>query len=215
MNKIFQLPLEVKLLDEKTMKLEKIVNEDNTKIVARNLLNELKKVDNNIKSIKNLRGIYCFWWKDKIALNNVYFRVKGKKNDGDKHININFIKEYQKFKNGIPFYIGKTTDFKKRIGLHLSLGRKNWYDFKEKKGTWKEGMLLKVTTSCHLRAGVEHLFRNTKSVLNKTDTVKEMLNNISFSYIPIKSSNDTKKRFFYESLAIGYFKPWINIDSER
>ena len=67
--------------------------------------------------------------------------------------------------------------------------------------------LVKRTSSCQLRAGIEHLFKNkTRSSL------EEKLKHFGISFYP---ETDFINRFYLEDLAIGYYRPWFNLDSER
>jgi len=68
--------------------------------------------------------------------------------------------------------------------------------------------LNKKTTACQLRAGIEHLLKNSL----EENSIDFMLNNILVSIVEMDGLAD---RFFTEDLAIGIGKPWFNVDSER
>lgn len=65
------------------------------------------------------------------------------------------------------------------------------------------------TTSCQLRAGVEHMFPK------ETDTRSLVLDNVGLSYVVLDGDEQAANRFYLEDLAIGLMRPPINIDIER
>lgn len=167
-------------------------------------------------------AIYAFWWiGDSSELNDsskLYLEVKlkGKKiNKTDKeflknnsnridlngHI-IHTIKwNNDWFNTELPcLYIGKTTNLVSRIGQHLMLKKKEW--------VYNNGFLYKHNSSCQFRSGFEHLFQNFQ---NRKDI---MLNKVGITFQSF-NWNDVADRFYLEDLAIGYLRPWFNIDSER
>lgn len=102
----------------------------------------------------------------------------------------------------IPLYVGKTTKLKTRISQHLLLKFPSRVHGKPKN-------LKKVkpkTTSCQLRVGIEHIFPNEEKI------IELMLENIGLSFIKEKLVSE---RFYLENFAIGYLRPWFNLDSER
>lgn len=102
--------------------------------------------------------------------------------------------------NQILLYVGKTTNFKKRMKKHLMLGTKHWEQN-------EDNTLYKKSTACQLRAGIEKLIQDTG--LKSFDFMNER---ISVTCVEMDNFID---RFFAEDLAVGMGKPWFNIDSER
>lgn len=66
--------------------------------------------------------------------------------------------------------------------------------------------LVKRTSGCQFRAGVEHLFKN------KGMSFHDELGKFGVSFF---SEPDFIQRFYMEDLAIGYYRPWFNLDCER
>jgi hypothetical protein len=144
-------------------------------------------------------GIYSFWYynsNNKIQGLNRNLVIEGpnkKKHEikWDWNVNDEFI----------CLYIGKTTDFRKRIPLHLLLKTNN---LKNKKGN----QLNKKTTSCQLRSGFDYLYSNKNDIYIKNELMEHIY--LSFYY-----ENDFVKRFYIEDYLIGKLRPWFNVDSER
>jgi hypothetical protein len=65
------------------------------------------------------------------------------------------------------------------------------------------------TTSCQLRAGVEHLFPKEKN------SRKLILECIGLSYVILHGDQNAANRFYLEDLSIGMMRPPLNIDIER
>jgi hypothetical protein len=65
------------------------------------------------------------------------------------------------------------------------------------------------TTSCQLRAGIEHLFPSAK------DTRTIVLQNVGLSYVILGGDDNAANRFYLEDLAIGLMRPPLNVDIER
>jgi hypothetical protein len=178
----------------------------------------------NIKE-KDEMGIYSFWWigDEKELPNRRPIVING---PGHQPVNLHWdIEDFptecrQKSGNGcFPLYVGKTTKFVGRLSLHLSLGIKDWKSHPSKKGEkLKEhlvGGLKKHTTSCQFRSGLEHLFPDSDF-----DTIIGLLKNVAISFHCIPKAgkldrHDIKDRFYVEDLAVGYYRPWFNVDSER
>ena len=110
-------------------------------------------------------------------------------------------------------YVGKSNYIVDRLNKHLYLSfKKHWYEDAADK--FAANMIHKTNTVCQFRAGIEHLFKK------ETDfKLEEVLrNHIGISvYHPDKESKDEnmEERFYLEDLAIGYLRPWFNLDSER
>lgn len=66
-----------------------------------------------------------------------------------------------------------------------------------------------VTTSCQLRYGIEHPFKQHPATLSL------IYDNVGFSYMADFNGNPITERFFGEDLLVGVLRPWYNIDSER
>ena len=65
------------------------------------------------------------------------------------------------------------------------------------------------TTSCQLRAGIEHIFPNEHKPRDF------ILNNVWLYFLEIRGKESVSERFYLKDFAIGYLKPWFNLDSER
>ena len=179
----------------------------------------------------NEMGVYFFWWtkgkhelppRKKVVLKGPH-KAPDPENPAASHVTVywdlsDFPKECED-KEMYPLYIGKTTRFPNRLSLHLSLGRKGiWRDqFKEGDipgDRLEHHMLRKHTTSCQFRSGFEHLFDCEKLGL------ENLFEQVSISFFPFplvdeKDRSDVKERFYVEDLAVGYYRPWFNVDSER
>ena len=143
-------------------------------------------------------GIYAFWLlnSDQLAENlNRKFAISGP-NKGLMDIEWN----WNLTNKQILLYVGKSTNLKKRISLHLKLKTKTWV-------STKDNTLNKVTTSCQTRSGIEHLIQESKF-----DSFDFMNTRIGLTTVKLPNFDD---RFFAEDLAIGIGKPWFNLDSER
>jgi hypothetical protein len=105
----------------------------------------------------------------------------------------------------IPIYVGKTADsLAKRVGQHLRIMDTRTTPLFE--GSRKQP---RPTTSCQLRAGVEHLFPRMK------DTRALVLDNVGLSYVVLHGDQHAANRFYLEDLAVGLMRPALNIDIER
>ena len=105
----------------------------------------------------------------------------------------------------IPLYVGKNAgNISKRAGQHLTLSVKRLLPIGS--GAAKQK---RPTTSCQLRAGVEHLFPA------ELDTRTLILNNVGLSYIELDGDDHAANRFYLEDLAVGLMKPPLNVDIER
>ena len=110
------------------------------------------------------------------------------------------------------YYMSTTTNLKSRISDHIKLGTDKWYDGSKwnKQKEENPNGLLKRTTSCQLRSGLEHLLK--KSRLNFREVLKDR---IHFSGVKMVGKEHIANRFYAEDMAIGLGNPWINVDSER
>ena len=212
-------------IDNSTM-LKKIIDLSITNQVT---LTEILKTDAKLKVIPASPGIYALWWVgDTDVLKQLCrdVQLQGKVvNKKEKKQNIDLEgKPYHHHKikwdwnmeqNPVCMYVGKTNDLQNRLKQHLELGKSSekWYtEFNKNKKIIKpqkeENILVKRTTACQIRAGIEHLFKNESNY----PSLLEKAQFFAYSY-----SEETcfKERFYLEDLAVGYFRPWFNIDSER
>jgi hypothetical protein len=151
-------------------------------------------------SLDSSEGIYAFWLDNPQGIvKNLNRKVcisgpnkKMEKMEWDWNLD----------EKNILLYVGKSTNIKKRISLHLKLGTIKW------ETESKDNTLAKQTTSCQLRAGIEHLILN-----NPEFESFEFLN--KYIGVTLVRISDFKNRFYAEDLAVGEGIPWFNVDSER
>ncbi len=148
-------------------------------------------------------GVYAFWWIEKrqelLASNRVVQKVGPKGQDP-----VTF-----RYKAGWPddlyypcLYVGRSTNIWQRFSQHIDRGSKGRLPYKLGANKNK----IRKLTSCQLRYGIEHIFKNDKNPMDIID------NKVGFSFCTI---NRTEDRFYKENLLIGTWKPWFNVDSER
>jgi len=105
----------------------------------------------------------------------------------------------------IPLYVGKTSSgIHQRIGKHLMLGTNRIFESGKSIESW-----VKPTTTCQLRAGIEHRFPMEENIRSL------ILENIGLSYAILDGDEHAANRFYLENLAIGCMLPVINLDIER
>lgn len=197
-------------------------------------INKLKSIKNIalakdvIKTIPEIEGLYAFWWtgsiEDLSALNrNVTIQGKQltkeeRKNTNGKYKFHEIVWAWNLNESPVCLYVGKASNIQKRIKQHLLMNKPSveWYSKHEiirngrrqdKHPDINDNTVIKRTSSCQFRAGLEHLYKNEKHL-----TLTERLKHIGISTIP---NDNMKERFYLEDLAIGYFRPWFNLDSER
>lgn len=154
-------------------------------------------------------GVYAFWWigSKNLLMTPPCNRNIALKGPGGDHVIIKINDEWLGLSTGlpIPLYVGKSASkINKRIGQHLMLSKKRILSI--------AGGILKAkppTTSCQLRAGIEHLFPKEK------DTRSLILKNIGLSYVLIDGADNAANRFYLEDMAIGLMHPPLNVDVER
>ena len=155
--------------------------------------------------LKSIKSVYCFWWlADKKILFNSDRKIQ-LKGPGNKFVELKYEIWFPAELTYIPLYVGKTTKLKSRISKHLLLkssGRVHGKPVDYKKTKPKN-------SSCQLRFGIEHIFPNIEKPKDF------ILKNIGLSFIEVDGENAVSRRFYLEDFAIGYFKPWFNLDSER
>lgn len=154
-------------------------------------------------------GVYAFWWTGPISKLrskkcNRKLKLKG---PGGSLVTLEIDNEWLgiRTKLPIPLYVGKSAaNISKRVGQHLRLKEERMFSrgggAKKKKAP---------TTSCQLRAGIEHMFKkegNTRSLI---------LDNIGFSFVLLDGVSNAANRFYLEDLAIGLMRPPLNVDIER
>ncbi len=156
-------------------------------------------------SIPAQSGVYAFWWlgdKKKLFASRRDIWLKGPAGSEVK----------LKFKDWFPpeaphpaLYVGKSTNLKNRISLHILIGKTDkLYPASERHHKVKP-----VTTSCQLRTGIEHIFPKEK------DPSGLILKEVGVSFVFPAGDDAVAERFYLEDLAVGFFRPWFNLDSER
>ena len=154
-------------------------------------------------------AVYCFWWTGDLELLrthgcNRHIELPG---PGKRLVAIHFDDEWLGItaRLPIPLYVGKTADsLTKRVGQHLRI--KAQRATARFTGARKQD---RPTTSCQLRAGVEHLFPEM------ADTRALVLDNVGLSFVVLHGDDHAANRFYLEDLAVGLMRPPLNIDIER
>jgi hypothetical protein len=150
-------------------------------------------------------GVYAFWWigdKKELLASNRHIVLKG---PGGRPVDVMFHDWWPPEVEFPCLYIGKSTNIKNRFSLHIKrkcLGRLHHIPATNEKQK-------AVTTSCQLRYGIEHIFKNHPKPL------EIIYQSVGFSYTTDFNENAIAERFFTENRLIGTWKPWFNIDSER
>lgn len=153
-------------------------------------------------------GVYAFWWAGPLEiLRETAVRSIALPGPAKRAVVLEFDDEWLGLTTGlpVPLYAGKTAgSIVKRVGQHLRL--------KEKRMLPRGKSLKKKdrpTTSCQLRAGVEHIFPHER------DTRTLILDNVGVSYVILDGDEHAAHRFYLEDLAIGMMHPPFNVDIER
>lgn len=156
--------------------------------------------------LPNSSGVYAFWWlgdKRDLLSANTQMTLKG---PGEKPVVIEY-KDWWPDELEYPcLYVGKATKIKTRFSQHIRNGTDGRM---HPSPNTRNDKLKPKTTSCQLRFGIEHIFKN------ETNPLKLIHKNVGFSYEQINGENAIVERFFKEDLLIGKWRPWFNIDSER
>lgn len=186
----------------------------------------------SIASVPRKEGLYCIWWTGPVEeLKNMRLSIalQGKhitnkeRNErpdllGKHHIHtLNW--DWNIDATPVCLYVGKSSDMRRRLNEQFELGTTSeaWYSPHKKTRSrehrlWvpnkEEDFLVKRRSGCQVRAGIEHLYKAAAS----PSTIEQKLHNIGLSYL---EEPCFKERFYMEDLAIGYFRPWFNLDSER
>lgn len=152
-------------------------------------------------------GVYAFWWTGFTKLLRNSHRDLSLIGPGGRRINLHISDDWFGLDTElpVPLYVGKTAaNLQKRIGQHLLL--KTERALLLNKGTEKAKP---PTTSCQLRAGIDHLFPN------EPNTRTLVLENIGLSYVVLDGDLHPANRFYLEDMAIGHMRPPLNVDIER
>jgi len=104
----------------------------------------------------------------------------------------------------IPLYVGKTGNLNKRVRQHTLLGRAR---VATPDATGRKAKA--PTTSCQLRAGLDHLFPAVE------DTRDLLLDNVGLSFVELSGDEHGATRFYLEDYAVGAMRPPFNVDVER
>ena len=154
-------------------------------------------------------GVYVFWWTGEISLltSRSCNRSLALTGPGGSYVALHIDDSWLGIQTGlpIPLYVGKSdAGIAKRIGLHLCLSQAR---ILPRGGGAKKAK--PPTTSCQLRAGIEHLFPNER------DTRQLTLENVGLSFVALGGHSHAADRFYLEDLAIGLMRPALNVDIER
>ena len=172
-------------------------------------ISSIRKISNicqgNRVDLPEEAGVYAFWWlgeRAELLQANRHVVLKG---PSGRLVDVEF-KEWWPTELQFPcLYVGKSTNIKKRFSLHIRRGSEGRLheipDSNEKQKA--------VTTSCQVRYGIEHIFKNDPSPL---DILNEK---VGFSFTTHFPQNATAERFYTEDRLIGIWRPWFNVDSER
>lgn len=177
-------------------------------------IEQLKRLEPfNRKQIESVAGIYSFWWTGDLNLlkslnRNVSLKGKHLKEldeEGNDFLKHDFLWDWNLADGPVCLYVGKSHNIAKRVDGHLCNYRtsESWYE-----PGHNQNFLVKHTTACQFRSGLEHLFKPH----NGKTTLEEKLSHIGFSYLAEPSVTE---RFYLEDAAIGFLRPWFNVDSER
>jgi len=159
--------------------------------------------------IPALGGVYVFWWmtgpaKLRSKECNRRLQLKG---PGGRWVGMVIDDDWLGLSTDlpIPLYVGKSGgSLRNRIGQHLMLSKLRILSRGRRSKKEKA-----PTTSCQLRAGVEHLFPF------EIDTRSLILDNVGFSFVELPNDGNAVNRFYLEDLAIGLMRPVLNVDIER
>jgi hypothetical protein len=159
--------------------------------------------------LPNEGGVYAFWWTGERQLLkppacNPKLTLIG---PGGRGVALELTEEWLGLPADlpVPLYLGKTTSgIRNRLRLHLMLPKQRILPLN---GGAKKAK--PPTTSCQLRAGIEHLFPSAK------DTRTIVLQNVGLSYVILGGDDNAANRFYLEDLAIGLMRPPLNVDIER
>lgn len=154
-------------------------------------------------------GVYAFWWTGSATLLtgeacNRQLELAG---PGGRRVLLELDDDWLGVSTNLPLplYVGKNaSNMSKRAGQHLTLSVKRLLPIGT--GVAKQ---VRPTTSCQLRAGVEHMFPS------ETDTRTLILDNVGLSFVELDGDDHAANRFYLEDLAVGLMRPPLNVDIER
>ena len=152
--------------------------------------------------VKDEPGLYTFWWlgdKTDLTQSNREIALSGPKG-GRKVVTL---EDWWKDLAYPCLYVGKSTRLKTRFRQHLLPETPALQTTDIGPDNHKQEPR---TTSCQLRHGIEHIFKNEKNPLDL------IMQHVGYSFYP---TNDLLERFYGENFLIGTWLPWFNVDSER
>ncbi len=167
------------------------------------------RLRNDDNRLPDCGAIYTFWWtgsgkmlRSKHCRRDLILKCpRGK--DVLLHINDDWLGLRTNLP--IPLYVGKTAaGLRRRVSQHLLLSRP--HILPRGRGAAKAKP---PTTSCQLRAGIDHLFPDIR------DTREIVLQNVGLSYVELDGEKHAANRFYLEDMAIGRMRPPLNVDIER
>jgi len=161
------------------------------------------------RALPDQGGVYAFWWTGPMDLltSSQCNRLLELPGPGGRRVLLKLEDDWLGLSTGLPLplYIGKNSgNISKRVGQHLRLADKRTLPLGQ--GTAKQP---RPTTSCQLRAGVEHLFPGEQ------DTRSLILKNIGLSFVVLHGDDHAANRFYLEDMAVGLMRPPLNVDIER
>ena len=154
-------------------------------------------------------GVYAFWWTGDMRLLgspdcNRKLTLVG---PGGRRVTLEIDDEWLGLSTHlpVPLYVGKTAhNINKRVGQHLMLSKERILPLGAGARKAKH-----PTTSCQLRAGIEHFFRSAR------ETRSIVLENVGLSYVALDGDDNAANRFYLEDMAIGLMRPPLNVDIEH
>ena len=161
------------------------------------------------KVLPDCGGVYVFWWTGdtgtlRQAVRNRRIILKGPRG---RHVALRVNDEWLGLESElpVPLYVGKTiAGIRGRIVKHLRLTTKRMLP------TGRGAEKAKPpTTTCQLRAGIEHFFPNDP------DTRKIVLGQVGLSFVELDGDAHAANRFYLEELAIGLMRPPFNVGVEH
>ena len=136
-----------------------------------------------------LGGVYTFWWTGELNrfLSSDFNEDLDLHGPGGRRVEIRIDEEWLGLETGlpIPLYVGKSANHMgKRIGQHLRLKQERMMPLGRQAAKRK-----RPTTSCQLRAGVEHMFPEER------DTRSLILTNVGVSFVVLDGDRHAANRF--------------------
>lgn len=161
------------------------------------------------KAIPHQGGVYAFWWTGPadILTSSQCNRLLELPGPGGRRVLLKLDDDWLGLSTGLPLplYIGKnSSDISKRVGQHLRLADKRMLSLGQSAAKQP-----RPTTTCQLRAGVEHLFPREQ------DTRSLILRNVGLSFVVLHGDDHAANRFYLEDMAVGLMRPPLNVDIER